>query len=95
MWLKNANDNASEVKNIGDTVANYTTDCIRSLLISKAKLFSDKEEIDKLLIPGCVNMKDAVQRSEYKHIINESHYNDIICFAKKLYFQYHSVLVNK
>lgn len=60
MWLKNANDNAGEVENISDTVANYTTDCIRSQLISKAKLFSDKEEIDKLLISGCVNMMDAV-----------------------------------
>lgn len=55
------NDYAGEVD---DTVANYATDCIRSQLISKAKLFSDKE-IYKLLIPGCVNMINAVQRSEY------------------------------
>ncbi|CAO3667497.1 unnamed protein product [Rhizopus stolonifer] len=80
-----ANDSAGEVDDTGDTVANYATDCIRSQLISKAKLFSDKEEIYKLLMSGCVNMMNAVQRSEYKHILNESQYNNIIqqCYQMK------------
>lgn len=75
---ENANANAGEVDDTGDTVANCATDCIRSQLMSKAKLFSDKEEIYKLLMSGCINMMNAVQRSEYKHILNESHYDNII-----------------
>lgn len=76
--VDNANANAGEVDDTGDTVANCATDCIRSQLMSKAKLFSDKEEIYKLLMSGCINMMNAVQRSEYKHILNESHYDNII-----------------
>ena len=75
-----SNDNAGEF----DT-DNNATDSLRSLLISKAKLFSDKEEIYKLLMSGCVNMMNAVQRPEYKRILNESHYGDIIqqCYQMK------------
>ncbi|EPB90248.1 hypothetical protein HMPREF1544_02934 [Mucor circinelloides 1006PhL] len=84
---ENANDNAGEVDDTGDTVANCATDCIRSQLMSKAKLFSDKEEIYKLLMSGCIHMMNAVQRSEYKHLLNESHYDNIIqqcCQIKQL-----------
>ncbi|CAO0801171.1 unnamed protein product [Mucor circinelloides] len=82
---ENANDNAGEVDDTGDTVANCATDCIRSQLMSKAKLFSDKEEIYKLLMSGCIHMMNAVQRSEYKHLLNESHYDNIIqqCYQIK------------
>lgn len=84
--VDNANDNAGKVDDTGDTVANNATDCcIRSQLISKAKLFSDKEVIYKLLLSGCVNMMNDAQRSVYKHILNESHYNSIVqqCYQMK------------
>ncbi|KAG1542214.1 hypothetical protein G6F49_011692 [Rhizopus delemar] len=54
--VDNANDNAGEMDYAGDTIVNDATECcIRSQLISRARLFSTKEEIDTLLMSGSRN----------------------------------------
>ncbi|CAO3607956.1 unnamed protein product [Mucor hiemalis] len=64
--VNNADHIASEADDAGHTVANNDTDGIRSYLISKSKLFSDKEELYKPLGPGA-NILKAMKHFVFLH----------------------------
>ncbi|KAI9265527.1 hypothetical protein EDC94DRAFT_647461 [Helicostylum pulchrum] len=74
-----AADNTADIDN--DTAAETNDHADLSLyavLLSKANLFSETEEMHKLLMSGCVNLMNHDQRSVYKNILSSSQYNDII-----------------
>ncbi|GAA5795472.1 hypothetical protein HPULCUR_000830 [Helicostylum pulchrum] len=73
---------ADNTADIDDDTAAETNDhadlSLYAVLLSKANLFSETEEMHKLLMSGCVNLMNHDQRSVYKNILSSSQYNDII-----------------
>ncbi|KAI9469998.1 MAG: hypothetical protein EXX96DRAFT_623579 [Benjaminiella poitrasii] len=76
----NVAENASEIDDTGDTVANDATDCIRSQLISKAKLFSDKKKFMNCLCQQCYQMKQLAPIPIEIDLIIDEIFDDLLPF---------------